>query len=130
MEKVHFDPSTRVITWDPYHVTRSDEGILTSPATHLFHEIDHALLYDTHSEISNSNQSQIIPLYGNREEKRATENEQKAARKHQELFGDQVTRTDHKRVHQISVENLSVESTHEYVKQTNQQLWEWELEQR
>ena len=130
VEKVHFDPSTRVITWDPYHVTRSDEGILTSPATHLFHEIDHALLYDTHPEISNSNQSQIIPLYGNREEKRATENEQKAARKHQELFGDQVTRTDHKRVHQISVENLSVESTHEYVKQTNQQLWEWELEQR
>ena len=130
VEKVHFDPSTRVITWDPYHVSRSDEGILTSPATHLFHEIDHALLYDTHPEISNSNQSQIIPLYGNREEKRATENEQKAARKHQELFGDQVTRTDHKRVHQISVENLSVESTHEYVKQTNQQLWEWELEQR
>ena len=130
VEKVHFDRSTRVITWDPYHVTRSDEGILTSPATHLFHEIDHALLYDTHPEISNSNQSQIIPLYGNREEKRATENEQKAARKHQELFGDQVTRTDHKRVHQISVENLSVESTHEYVKQTNQQLWEWELEQR
>ena len=130
VEKVHFDPSTRVITWDPYHVTRSEEGILTSPATHLFHEIDHALLYDTHPEISSSNQSQIIPLYGNLEEKRATENEQKAARKHQELFGDQVTRTDHKRVHQISVENLSVESTHEYVKQTNQQLWEWELEQR
>ena len=130
VEKVHFDPSTRVITWDPYHVTRSDEGILTSPATHLFHEIDHALEYDTNPEISTYNQTQKIPLYGNMEEKRATENEQQAARKHQELFGDQVTRKDHRSVYQISVENLSMEKVHEYVYNSNRQLWEWELEQR
>ena len=93
----------RIIYWDPNHIVGKPEGIWRSPATTLAHEAAHAARYE--DSISNGTVNQYIlktqdhtdPQYDTIEDKEViTTIEQEVARKHGEIEGDQVTRTDHR----------------------------------
>lgn len=74
----------------------TDEGIYMSSTTILSHEIDHANEYDKNPEqYEEDSQPNSDEQFGNKEERRACENEQKTAEKHGEVKKGQTVRKNH-----------------------------------
>lgn len=96
------------IYWDPNTAYQTTEGVWISPATILAHETGHAAEFDKNPVEFNKNTDQPDADYKRAEERRnITTTEQRAARKHNEIKGNTVTRTNHKAVSKNNVSKLS-----------------------
>jgi RHS repeat-associated protein len=72
------DPTT--VYWDPHSALRTSDGGRQSPALGLGHEIDHAARRETDRKGYDRDRFSRDKEYGNREERRATQNESRAAK--------------------------------------------------
>ena len=119
----HFDPNTKEISWNPNYISQSDLGIMSSPATILSHEVDHAQLFDSNFDEFKRNANSPDSQFGNKEDRRAIQNEQQTARKQLELFGNQMTRDQHSKAKAIHVGNASPQRINQIVQENNYFLW-------
>ena len=92
-----FDAENKTIEWSPSIVAYDDEtDIMRSPLTTLAHEAGHAAHYIKDADAYYTNAITTVNKYNCVEELiTITTTEQYAARKHGELFGNQVTRFKH-----------------------------------
>ncbi|GAA5040215.1 hypothetical protein GCM10011506_40440 [Marivirga lumbricoides] len=85
------------IWWNPEGGSKTDQGVVMSPATVLEHESDHRNHYDLKPEEHRKLQSQKLPGWTNAEEKRViTGSELRTSRALGEIPKNGVTRTNHK----------------------------------
>ena len=84
------------IIWNAYMGLKSDNGVVSSPASILAHEADHAIDDLTDAKAHSERRGQSNDQYDNEEEKRViTGSEQKTALANGEIKRGQVTRTNH-----------------------------------
>jgi hypothetical protein len=85
------------VFWNPQQGCQTDEGIVTSPATVLDHELDHAVQGKTNPNQFNEDRTpKNDKQYDTKEERRViTGSEQKTALANKEIKKGQVTRTNH-----------------------------------
>ncbi len=92
----YYDSSTESIHWDSTLGLETSEGIFTSPATNLNHEIDHALQDKLNPDQFAKDANTPDAKYDDLEEKRViTGSEQETALKHGEIKEGQITRDHH-----------------------------------
>ncbi len=86
-----------IVTWNPSIGLETSNGTILSPATILEHEADHALGFAKNPTKQKSLFQAFDKKYDNKEEKRVIiGTEQKTARANGEIFGQSVTRENHK----------------------------------
>ncbi len=85
-----------MIRWNSYMGSKSDNGVIRSPASILAHEADHAIDDLTDARAHSDRRDRLNAQYGNEEEKRViTGSEQKTSLANGEIKTGQVTRRNH-----------------------------------
>jgi hypothetical protein len=100
---IHFDYTTRTVSWNPSLGLETDEDVVLSPTTILNHEMTHALVFDMAlqkgktKEYLAEKKKGSDPDYNTKNEKWViTNSEQKTAKALGEIEEGQVTRRNHK----------------------------------
>ena len=126
-KSVHDDGN---IFWNPLLGTKTDSGIVMSPATVFDHEADHAYQRLYNRQQYNIDRSHTSHPYGTNEEERViTGSEQQMARANGEIRPDQVTRKNHYGQSVITESPTSIrinkDATKQYEKQQKEREYNW-----
>ena len=123
-----------VVYWNPELGTKSDNGVVRSPASVLDHEIDHGVQSQTNPEqYEKDSEAKSDSQYDTKEERRVvTGSEQKTARANGEIGEGEVTRTNHQGTpvvtKGVTSTKINAKKTNEYNKANNNKVYEWSSE--